>query len=293
MRFNQMLQIFGLAAGAALWAVIPARADTASFDVSLNTSALSGTQTLAFGFTDGDGAVDNNITLSGFSFGGGTALGTPTYVGAGVSGDLAAGVALNDSDFSSLFTQQFTAGSTLSFLMTTTNNFAGGTPDAFAMYVCDALVSTCYSDDQGTGAMLTLNLLGSALSPSSFTLNGASDQNLPAPLVTTPSTNVPEPASVLLLGFGLALLGLMTCRRWGGSRLDFGKEITMNINRLKLVTRGMLALGAITLWANCVKADQVVYSQPLQSPLVDAGGLYTNTGNFGRLIRSLWQRGLA
>jgi hypothetical protein len=213
MRFNKMLQIFTLIAAVALFAVIPLRADSTSFDVTLNTSALSGNQTLAFGFTDGDGAVDNNITLSGFNFGGGSALGAPIYIGGGVTGNLTSGVALNDSDFSSLFTQQFTAGSALSFLMTTTNNFAGGTPDAFAMYVCDALLDTCYSDDQGTGAMLTLNLLGSALSPSTFTLNGASDQNLPAPVVTSPSTNVPEPASVLLLGFGLALLGLMTCRR--------------------------------------------------------------------------------
>ena len=55
---------------------------------------------------------------------------------------------------------------------------------------------------------------------------------------------------------------------------------TMKINRLKLLTLGMLAVGAITLWANSVKADQVIYSQPLQTPLVDAGGLYTPTGNF-------------
>lgn len=48
----------------------------------------------------------------------------------------------------------------------------------------------------------------------------------------------------------------------------------MKISRLKLVTLGMLAVAAITLWANSVKADQVVYSQPLQTPLVDAGGFY-------------------
>jgi len=54
----------------------------------------------------------------------------------------------------------------------------------------------------------------------------------------------------------------------------------MNISWLKLVTLGMLAVGAITLWANSAKADQVVYSQPVQSPLVDAGGLYTPTGSF-------------
>jgi hypothetical protein len=212
MRFNKTIQILALVSATALFTVIPAKADTTSFDVSLNTSALSGTQTLAFGFTNGDGAVDNNLTLSGFTFAGGSALGTPSYTGSGVSGDLTAGVALNDSDFSSLFVQQFTAGSTLSFLMTTTNNFAGGTPDAFAMYVCDALLDTCYSDDQGTGAMLVLNLTSTALSPSSFILNGATDQGLPAPVVTSPSSSVPEPSNLQLLAIGLPLMCLLTLR---------------------------------------------------------------------------------
>jgi hypothetical protein len=54
----------------------------------------------------------------------------------------------------------------------------------------------------------------------------------------------------------------------------------VNINGLKSATLVMLAVGATTLWANCAKADQVIYSQPLQSPLVDVGGLYTSTGNF-------------
>ena len=54
----------------------------------------------------------------------------------------------------------------------------------------------------------------------------------------------------------------------------------MNINGLKLATLVMLAVAAITLWASSVKADQVVYSQPLQTPLVDVGGFYTPTGNF-------------
>ena len=54
----------------------------------------------------------------------------------------------------------------------------------------------------------------------------------------------------------------------------------MNINRLKLVTLGMLAVGAITLWASGVKADQVIYSQPLQTPLVDAGGFFLSAFGF-------------
>jgi len=54
----------------------------------------------------------------------------------------------------------------------------------------------------------------------------------------------------------------------------------VNINSLKFATLVMLAVAAITLWASSVKADQVVYSQPLQTPLVDVGGFYTPTGNF-------------
>ena len=48
----------------------------------------------------------------------------------------------------------------------------------------------------------------------------------------------------------------------------------MKTNKLKLAILAILAVGAITLWASGVKADQVIYSQPVQSPLVDAGGLY-------------------
>ena len=54
----------------------------------------------------------------------------------------------------------------------------------------------------------------------------------------------------------------------------------MNINGLKLATLVMLAVAAITLWASSVKADQVIYSQPLQSPLVDVGGVYIHAGSF-------------
>jgi hypothetical protein len=47
----------------------------------------------------------------------------------------------------------------------------------------------------------------------------------------------------------------------------------MNINRLKLVTLGMLAVGAITLWANCVKADTLLYSDGPINGTLDAGGI--------------------
>lgn len=214
MRVNRIFQIIALASLAVVLAAFSARADGGTVNVSVNTSSLSGTQTIVFGITDGDGVADNSVALSGFNFGGGSAEGSASYIGSGVSGDLSSVIAMDDSGFSALFEQQFNVGSSLSFVLATTDNFAGVTPDAFAMYICDATLSTCYSDDAGTGAMLILNLTGGTVTPSSFILTGASDQGLPAPVVT--AVTAPEPTSVLLLGFGLVVLALMNRARSSG-----------------------------------------------------------------------------
>jgi hypothetical protein len=223
MRVNRMFQIIALASIAVVLAAVSARADGGTVNITLNTSSLSGTQTIIFGITDGDGVADNNVALSDFNFGGGTAEGSATYLGSGISGGLGSVVAMDDSGFSALFEQQINVGSSLSFALATTDNFAGGTPDAFAMFLCDSTVSTCYSDDAVSGAMLILNLTGGTVTPSSFILNGASDQGLPAPVVTAGVT-APEPASFLLLGFGLALLGLMN---WARSSGGIGKRSSL------------------------------------------------------------------
>jgi hypothetical protein len=187
-----------------------ARADI--INVTLDTSTLSGTQTLAFGLTDGDAASNNTVMLSAFTFGGGSptagsvdcTLGG-TLTGAGCSGDLGSGVTLADSDFVAFFTQQFTVGSALSFTLNTTNLFAGGTPDQFAMYVCDATMSLCYSDD-ASSSLLRLDLRGGILSPGSFEVNGSGDPRLDAPVVG--ATPVPEPATLLLTAIGLTAAGV-------------------------------------------------------------------------------------
>jgi hypothetical protein len=196
---------------------VTAKAD--SFDVSLNTSSLSGTQVLAFSLINGGGGVTNTVTLSDFAFGGGGAEPPADYLGtSGVSGDLSGTINMNDSvslyGGTGLFVEQFDPGSSLSFLMNTTNNSAGTTPDAFSMAICNTSFSVCYSDDTGTGALLVLGLTGTPLSPSSFTLNAATAQGLLAPVVTeATSSAAPEPSSVLLLALGVLAVGACSRRK--------------------------------------------------------------------------------
>ena len=189
-----------------LFAATAARANPA-FDVSLDTSSISGmTEEVVFQLIDGDGVVDNSLLLGDFSVGGGTVAGAPEYFGtSGVSGDLSGGISMDDSGGSAVFGQLLTFGSSLSFQLTTTNNFSGsGAPDAFSMALLTPDLMTCLSDDQVSCVLLQLDLTGGTLSPSSFTLNGASAPGLPAPVVTVAET-VPEPGSL-----ALSLMGIMS-----------------------------------------------------------------------------------
>jgi hypothetical protein len=209
MMINRILTLATLTV-ALLLVAAAARAD--SFRVTLDTSPLSGPQTLAFGLTNFNGA-SNTVALADFSFDGGSAIAGSedctfggTFSGLGCSGDLTSDVTLEDLDpTAAFFTQQFNPGSSLSFVLTATNNFGGGVPDQFAMAVCDSSLTTCYSDD-ASGAVLLLDFSGGSLSPASFVTFGASLQNLAAPVVTVLADNphVPEPGTLLLLAGGLA-----------------------------------------------------------------------------------------
>src|SRR5687767_2601247 len=187
-------------------------AQAGSILVTLDTSPLSGIQTLMFGLTNSDG-VPNTVALSSFDFGGGSAVAGSVdctlgglFSGLGCSGDVTSGVTLEDVDVAAFFTQQFQPGPTLSFLLTSANNHSGPVPDQFAMYLCNATISTCYSDD-GSGALLLLDLVGGTLSPSNFVRFGASVEGLDAPMVAP--VPVPEPGTLplLLSGVLVVLLG--------------------------------------------------------------------------------------
>ena len=187
--------------------------------VTLDTSSLSGTQALVFGLTNFD-ASSNTVFLSNFAFGGGSAVPATvdcmfggTFSGLGCSGDLTAGVTLDDLDpTATFFLQQFDPGASLSFTLETTSNFSGPVPDQFAMFVCDTSLSICYSDD-ASGALLLLDLTGGTVSPASFVLFGSSGAGLPAPVVT--AVVAPEPGTLLLFA---AAAAVAVRRRHKGAR---------------------------------------------------------------------------
>jgi hypothetical protein len=184
--------------------------------ITLDTSSLSGTQTLILGLTNFD-ASSNTVLLSDFAFGGGSAVGGSAdctlggvFGGSGCSGDLTSGVTLEDLDpTAALFSQQFEAGATLSFVLNATDSFTGPVPDQFSMFACDTAL-TCYSDD-ASGALLLLDLV-SPLSPASFVLFEASSKGLPAPVVSVTSP-VPEPGTLWMLAAGVAAAASRRHRR--------------------------------------------------------------------------------
>ena len=196
----------------------PAMADT--FKITLDTSPLTGTQMLAFGLVDGDGSVNNTLSLTDFNLNGGSAVaGTADCSGAaGCFGDIDGGIALSDAAFLTFFSQQFEPGASLSFILNTTNSFAGGTPDAFAMYVCNDSFSVCYSDDAATSAMLMVDLTSGVLAASDFTTFGSSGYQLDAPVVTA----APEPDTLVLLAAGLTGAALRRRRRAEGPSESLG-----------------------------------------------------------------------
>ena len=170
------------------------------FNVNMNTSSLAGAGTfqIDFQFIDGSGAPgdlnNNTVTISNFSFGAGAASGSPSLFN-GASGDLSAAVTMKDSAFFNEFTQNFTAGNTLSFqIQLTTNPDPGGTPDEFSF----ALLDSGGSELPTTGPaseFLDITIDSSSPVPLKYGSSRGAQFTIPAPSVA-PVSSVPEPGTI-------------------------------------------------------------------------------------------------
>jgi len=189
-----------------------AKAD-AIYTINLNTAALSADASspfyLDFQFSSGATVGNNTITLSNFTFTGGSATGSATLIGT-ASGSLGSTVTLKDAKSTvTEFYQGFTAGTTnISFTLDSTLNVDPGlTPDEFSVSILDSATGSpaqIYTTAPDTASLLTENI-NSTTAPSIATYHGdgPSDGSNSGSLsgVQLTVAAVPEPTSVALLGF--------------------------------------------------------------------------------------------
>jgi len=184
-----------------------ARADITE-NVTVDTSALgSSGQSEIFFVLIGDG--NNSATLSSFGFGGGSPGTFDSVNSTGdVSGDIASTAFLSDnSSFTNVFAQNFTAGSGISFVLNLTTNLAAGpTPDEFGFVILDPSGNPIpTSDPTGNDNLVLINIDSTSPTPVSY-----------SDLVTvTPAETVatPEPSGARWLGAALLAMVWFSRRR--------------------------------------------------------------------------------
>ncbi len=194
--------------------IIPSLSSATIVNVIMDTSPLSGAaSSVVFDFLDGDAAPNNSVTLSNFSFGGGSPSGIPDFTctsGTGVScggitGDLSSVVTMSDNfDFFNEFVAEFIPGNELSFTMAFSENFAGGTPDSFLFSLLDSNgdVIPTTSNPSGTNTFLSLEIASSSI----IEVSDSPDSGISAPTFSP----VPEPDITALLIIGM--MGSIFCR---------------------------------------------------------------------------------
>lgn len=188
----------------------PSRAQSV-FDVTLDTIGLSGISGfLAFDFIDGDGINNNTVSITSFLTDSTLAGATNTNTG-GASGNLPSDLSITDSSFFNESLRELTYGTSLSFRVTVSEAFAGGTPDQFSFFLLDALgfnsvVHT--SDPTGANSVFTVDVTGNpggSLQAFTTTTPGVSFQ------IVSLQSSAPEPATI---GFvGMTLVGLLVVKR--------------------------------------------------------------------------------
>jgi len=186
-----------------------ASADSISFIVDINTTALEGSPSGSPFSVDfqlnGGNPTSNTATISDFTFGGGSPNSTPGPTTNGsATGDLGSTVTLTDSSgsFFNEFYQGFNAGSTLDFNVTLTDNApANSPPDEFAVAILDDNLNNIPTTDP-FDSIVDLSLSGPSTGigdVQTFAATGA--------FAGVRAAIIPEPGTLVLVAIGLGALG--------------------------------------------------------------------------------------
>jgi hypothetical protein len=205
------------------------------YDVTINTSSLSGTEaTLTFDFLAGGGTQSNRVTLSDFSTNG-TLLSGGVNSGS-VSGSLPGTAALTNAAFFDELQQGITLGSTITFQLDATRNApsTGSLPDTFSFFILNraasaSLVNT--TDPTGANSLFTLQIDGSSAGALGVYAS------MPAVPIRIASA-VPEPATPLLFLGGLLGIGAVVMRGRSGSREALHLDSSWRVEFNKIAVLG-------------------------------------------------------
>jgi hypothetical protein len=150
----------------------PTCAEAATFQVTVDTSAFSGTAaSLSWDLTDGDPGASTTALITGFSTNGSFDAGQATSIG-GVLGSLPGPATIADTDFFNSLLQPVTLGTSLSFTLDMTTASSGqGVPDTLAFFLLTA---------DGLASLVASDLLGDALLASRPTARRAAFWRSPA-----------------------------------------------------------------------------------------------------------------
>lgn len=181
--------------------VVATPVHAATIKVTVSTAAFANTSAmLAFDLIDG-GPPPNSVSITAFTTDG--TLGSSQSTGS-VAGNLPGQVTLSDASFFSEYLQDIVLGTMFSFMLSTAGNVAdaGSIPDAFSLFVLDALGGALVSTDDPTGAnALLLYNIGESDPLALYTADGLS-----VTVEVVQGVPAPDTASLALLACGLLLL---------------------------------------------------------------------------------------
>jgi hypothetical protein len=219
MKLTRILLACSLAALASS-AIPAARATSLTYWVTINTASLLGNSDAPFSLdlqlAAGSDNVSNSVTLSNFSFTGGSAAGSSNYTLGSFSGSFGGTLSLDDSQGTSEFAEAFSTGVTsIQFKVSETENseeVTSGTPanEQFNVYLDDNNTASGFVPSlapDGSNALLESPLFENATLSSVQTFASTSPD---AGVVTAAS--VPEPSSIGMLAMAAGAVGFAVRR---------------------------------------------------------------------------------